>query len=500
LSEAKGKPKQMYDITKQIIQNYIPYKFDSALYYIEQNLILARYLNNVKMLNETLLLLSQILSDGGVYVEALDVTANINRSALSAHLLRNYYYNSLKLYSKLKDNSITTKNKQKYNKLYQCYSDSLMQASYPESEWYLELAEKKLRDSRQMEACLDINTKRLSKCQMNSRTYSFVTYERSLIYQIMGKTKLQKKFLILSAMSDIRSSTMDNASLRLLATLLYKEKNVDRPYQYIQFAFDDAEFFNSPLRLLEISNTLAIINQTYQAKTESQKAKFYNLLIVISILGLFTMFAMLLIYWQKRKLIIIRRDLQLANKQLKELNDHLNSTNDKLQAVNKELAESNHVKEQYIGNFISICSNYIDKLDKFRKLVNMQITSHKLNELFEYTKSRTLIENELKEFYENFDNAFLSIYPDFVEEFNALLVEDERISLKKGELLNVELRIFALIRLGILSSSNIAGLLRYSVNTIYNYRVKIKNKAIVPREDFEKILLKIGTFNKIAPV
>ena len=182
--------------------------------------------------------------------------------------------------------------------------------------------------------------------------------------------------------------------------------------------------------------------------------------------------------------------------QLKELNENLNTSNEKLNSLNIELAESNHVKEQYIGNFIGICSNYIDKLDNYRRVVNKQIASHKVAELFEYTKSKSLIDDELKEFYENFDNTFLSIYPNFVEELNALLIEEEHIPLKKGELLNTELRIFALIRLGISDSSKIAGLLRYSVNTIYNYRVKIKNKSIVPREDFENLVMKIGIFTK----
>ncbi len=500
LKEAKGKPEQIYYITTQIIQDYIPYTFDSALYYINQNLLLSKNVNNIKMLSETRLLLTKILSSSGQYKEALDVIEDIKRSTLSGDMLKQYYSSFLTVYSELGYYSIVKEKKQKYDKLYQCYADSLVQILDPESEGYLVLKEKRYRDSRQMDACMEINTKRLSKCHIGDRTYSLVTFERSLNYEIMGKPELQKKFLILSAMSDIKACIMDNASLTSLAKLLYKQKDIDRPHEYIQFAFGDAVFFNSRLRFIAISNILPVINQAYQAKTDSQKAKLHDLLIIISILSVTVLLGMIFIYRQKQKLTIARTDLELVNQQLKELNGYLNSSNDMLQTVNNELAESNHVKELYIGNFISICSNYIDKLDKFRKFVNTHITTHNLNELFEYTKSKSLIEAELKEFYENFDNTFLSIYPNFVEKFNALLIEDERILLKKGELLTIELRIFALIRLGITDSSNIAGLLRYSVNTIYNYRVKIKNKAIVPREDFEKFVKKIGVFNNKSAV
>jgi hypothetical protein len=507
LKGAEGNQEQKYYITKKIIQNYISYNSDSAMYYIDINLILCRNLNNVKMVDETKLFLTEILSTTGQYTEALETISEINRKTLPSDLLSEYYYRFGVVYSDLERNGKYKKKKEEYIRLYNCYADSLLNIGDTASDHYLEFMGRRLRDSLKMEAALDLNLKRLSKYTLGSRNYSIAAFDRSINYWIMGNIELRKKFLILSAISDIKSSSTDNFTLPLLATILFKEKDVNLSHKYIQVAFNDAVLFNSSIRFTEIANILQIIDKDYQVKTESQKSKLYNLLIVISVLSIVILFTLLFIYWQKRKLTAARKDLQLVNKQLKELNEHLNltnerlnSTNDKLEALNNELAESNHVKEQYIGNFISICSNYIDKLDQYRKFVNAKITTHKLNELHEYTKSRTLIDNELKEFYANFDNTFLNIYPNFVEEFNALLAEDERIMLKKGELLSVELRIFALIRLGISESTNIAVLLRYSVQTIYNYRLKFKNKAIVPREEFENIVRKIGSFNKTKPV
>ena len=167
-----------------------------------------------------------------------------------------------------------------------------------------------------------------------------------------------------------------------------------------------------------------------------------------------------------------------------------------LKDFNFRLSESNHVKEEYIGRFMTLCSTYIDKLEAYRRMVNKKLQSGQSAELYKITRASNITEEELKEFYQNFDTTFLFLYPDFVAEFNALLVDEEHIVLKKGELLNTELRIFALIRLGISDSSKIAEFLRYSVNTIYNYRAKVKNKAKISRDDFESQVMQIGSFSK----
>ena len=162
-----------------------------------------------------------------------------------------------------------------------------------------------------------------------------------------------------------------------------------------------------------------------------------------------------------------------------------------LTSTNAELSESNQIKEEYIARFIKLCSTYIDRLDAYRRMVNKKISGGQIAELLKITRSQDALDEELEELYVNFDTAFLHLFPDFVRKFNELLQNDAQIILKKGELLNTELRIFALIRLGIDDSSQIAEFLRYSVNTIYNYRAKVKNKACVSRDDFEKLVEQI---------
>ena len=197
-----------------------------------------------------------------------------------------------------------------------------------------------------------------------------------------------------------------------------------------------------------------------------------------------------------RKLSAARKELSFANEQLNNLNHELSATNNQIKHTNETLVEANLIKEEYIGRYMDQCSVYIDKLDGYRRLLNKTAAAGKMQDLLNALKSKQFIEDELEFFYTNFDSTFLQLFPTFVEEFNSLLIDNEETQLKQGELLNTELRIFALIRLGIKDSVKISHFLRYSLSTIYNYRTKVKNKAIGVREDFESNVLKIGTFTK----
>ena len=184
-----------------------------------------------------------------------------------------------------------------------------------------------------------------------------------------------------------------------------------------------------------------------------------------------------------------REHLKTANLQLKDLNEKLSFTNSDLKRLYEELSAVDTIKEQYIGTFLNLYSEYIDKLNVYRKTVKKYIITNRTKDLLELTKSKKIVEDELKIFYDNFDKSFLHIYPNFIKNLNALLKEDERIVVKE-EILNTELRIYALIRLGITNSAKIAKILRYSVNTIYNYRVKIKNSAL-NRDEFDELVKRI---------
>ena len=196
-------------------------------------------------------------------------------------------------------------------------------------------------------------------------------------------------------------------------------------------------------------------------------------------------------YKQVKRLVKTRKELCHSNQQLEKLNADLQQMNQNLEEANLNLEEANLIKEEYIAHFFNLCSAYIDKIENYRKLLYKKASKHQFDDLTKVLKSTTVVEQELEELYKNFDTIFLNIYPHFVTHFNALLEEGEQILPKKGELLNTELRIFALIRLGITDSNKIAEFLRYSLRTVYNYRTKVRNKAKGERDAFEEKVKRI---------
>lgn len=487
---------EAYTLTGHLIKEYIPYKFSAALHYITQNIALAKKMGNAYNLYKAQIQLADILSTSGNYTEAADVLGQVNRNNLPQDLVNNYYYTQMWLNYRLRFYSPVEEIKQKYTARYNAYADSLVARVDPKSELYLSIAETRFREAGQYLKTREANLKRLAMVKPGVRNYSSITFFLAQSYLPENNTNGYKKYLILSALSDIRASVKDNASLTELAIQLFKEGDIERAHAYINFAFEDASFYNSRLRLASLSNILPLINKAYDTAIQKQKSKLQTSLIVISLLVFLLLFTLVYIWRQLKNLSRARHNLQLANTQLQELNQQLVGANTQLNGLYNELSETNRVKEYYIGNLLNVCSEYLDKLDVYRKTVKKMIVAKQVAELFERTKSSQLIDEEIELFYKNFDTIFLHIYPDFVEQLNSMLLEDERITLKKGELLNTELRIFALIRLGITDSSKIAKLLRYSVNTIYNYRVKIKNKAAVSRDDFEELITKIGSFSR----
>lgn len=477
--------REKYLIINEIIDEYEFYSFDKALEYLEKNIKIAETLNNDIFLNKSKLSLSLLLVDSGRYKESIDVLNEIKRDSLPASLINNYYIAYKEGYSGLSYNTTVVRSKAYYSKLYTAYQDSLLLRLDPNSEESLRLKEKQFRDSRQLSEALKINSQRLKNVQMGSRGFSLITFERSLLYELKHDKVNQKKYLILSAMSDIEASVKDSASMGVLASIMFQEGDIERAHRYINFSFDDANFYNSQLRYVNIANNLPMITKAYNERSAKQKEKLKNYLIFISILAGFLSIAIYLVFKQVRKVADARNKLKLVNEQLQDSNLKLNNSNKELKQLYLELSESDKVKEYYVGTFLNLYSEYIDKLDVYRKLVRKYIVTNKTQELLELTKSKQVVGAEIKLFYKNFDESFLHIHPNFIAEVNKLLVPEGQLIVKKGEALNTELRILALIRLGITNSSKISKILRYSVNTIYNYRVKVRNNAIGDRNSFE---------------
>ena len=462
-SKKKGSLKERYKINNEIYKEYLYYNFDNAIKYIENNIQLAYELKNDTFINESKLKLGLLLVNTGRYKESIDILNEIVRTTLAESLLDNYYVAYNEGYSGLAYNTAVKSSKSNYLQLYLTYRDSLYSRLNPDSEKALRIKERDYRDNRNLKLALEVNNQRLSKVHKDSRLYSLITFERSLIYELEGDILEQKKHLIVSAISDIKASVKDNASIGTLAKILFIEGDLDRAHRYINLSYDDAEFYNSKLRFVNISNSMPLINKAYEDKTAKQKERLQRSLVLISLLTAFLLIAVYFIYKQVRKISFARNELKIANEDLKK--------------IYNELSEVDKVKEHYIGSFINLYSEYISKLDVYRKLVSKYVNANQMNALLKLSKSKQLIDEELEIFNKNFDSSFLHIYPNFADSVNKLLQDDKQILIEDISKLNTELRILALIKLGIISSSKIAKILRYSVNTIYNYRAAIKNMA-----------------------
>lgn len=493
-------PEQRYDINLKLYNEYKTYISDSAIYYARENTTIAKRLNNPVWSYESELDLVSLYIVAGMYIEAIDILKSINNKNLPDWLLIKYYDCYKQLYNYYSNNNLYTRIYVEKSKLYR---DSLLNVLDKKSNHYKIVYAEKLYDENKLTEARQILQDILNQTESDTHEKAVLAYALANIYKKEGSIGLQKHYYAISAICDIKNAIKENASMQALASVLYETGEVERAYHCIKSSMEDAMFCNARLRTYEVSQIFPIIDSAYQENVNKQKLELQLFLILVSILSIFLIIAIIYVYRQMKRVARIRKELYHTNVKLNELNTDLQSTinqlndvNKELSDVNNELSEANQIKEAYIGHFLDLCSTYINKLEKYQNTLNKKAVEKKLDELYKILKSREMIDNELKELYENFDNIFLHLYPNFVEEFNSLLVRDGQFILKPNELLNVELRIFALIRLGITDSSKIASFLHYSANTIYSYRTRVRNKAAVPREEFESMVMKIGIIKK----
>jgi len=485
-------PEQEYELNHELAEQYKKYIIDSAIYYTEKNLQIATALNDTGLVSKANLELSQLYSTAGMYIEAKNILNSICRETLPDELLPFYFETNSLFYGHYAQSN----DRYIYFRQNELYRDSLLMVLDSSSLYYKITYASKLLHEKHLDVAEEQLLHIFNQISEQSPDYAIVAYLLGIIYQMKDDTDLQKKYMALSAIVDIRNSIKDNASIQSLALIYYKSDKIDQAYKFMKSAIDDIDFCHVRFRSIELSSVYSIINTAYLEKEAKQKRELQLYLLLISILSLFLIIAISYVYKQMRKVSKIQNELFATNLKLTELNQSISSSNDQLQRVNAQLLESNHIKETYIAHFFDMCSTYIDTLEDYRKMLNKKAVNNQHKELFEILKSTILVEDERKKLYGAFDNIFLNLYPTFVENFNSLLNSEGQVLLKPGELLNTELRIFALIRLGITDSTKIAGFLRCSLRTIYNYRSKARNNAVVSRDEFEETVMKIGVISE----
>lgn len=478
---------EKYNINYNLFIAYEKYNCDSALKYLNCALINSKNLTNKSLEVKAKLNLIFLYSSSGAFEEGIELLNSISANQLSDELKLQYFITCESLYGELKRIASEKQNIEKYEIKRKLFEDSILLVAPYHNERALKIREASYLSSKKYDKALKINNYRLNKTPKNDPKFSIIAFDRFLIEREMQNFEGEKKYLILSVICDIQNAVRDNASLSSLANILHSEGEFERAYKYIKIVQEDVAFYHARLRFIQVSSVMPIIEESFRIKSESQKKIIISTLFVISGLAGILLLSLLFIAKQKRKLSTAKNNLQ-------QLNDDLLNLNEELHKLNHELSMVNQIKEEYIGQFLKICSVYIDKMDLMRRSVIKNISSNKNQETLKSIYSEELIDKEILEFYKHFDTVFLNIFPSFIDDFNDLLIDSERIVLKKNELLNVELRIFALIRLGITDITQIAKLLRYSVNTIYNYRAKVKNKVKSSRDEFETTIMNIGAY------
>ena len=476
-----------YAIEKELFAGYQSFVVDSALLYAQKKLSLAQRLNDAEELSYSYLDVASMLIKGGNYKEANEMLQRLNVRNASSNL-RNYYYTvNQDLYTTLQTVSLTANERKLYNEKSSLYKDSILSLKLDPSVW---VVTDRMMDKHRYKDALQILLKEYPTLNVDDRRMAYVAYSISDIYRLMGNREKEKQYLIVSAIADIKSAVKEYISLRRLATLLYEDGDIERSYLYMKRALEDAIYCNARLRVIEVSDIMPIINKAYEDKTQREKHVTLLALVSISVLSLMLIGLVFLLRRQMKKLSITQRALRDKNAELYKLNDVLSKTNDALSESNDSLSEASRIKDMYIAQFMTECSTYIDKMELYRKQLRKVATTGSKTELLDILKSPTFIEKEVDAFFATFDATFLSLFPNFVHDFNQLLLPESQVVNKKDKRLNTELRICALIRLGISDNERLAAFLRCSKATIYSYRSRTRLKSLQP-DLFEEQLMNL---------
>ena len=481
---------------------YYVYKFDSAMTYANKGMALAIKRNDKHYMTLFYIHLAEILTLGGMYSEAVNHLDDIDRSTVETDMLFKLYYSYFSVYSYWSDYC----NDQVFSPLYrEKANDYLRQAMQYASEndplYKFYQGERIVYLEPDSEKARKFYLSVMDTSPEGSRIYAMASYALAGNYMVGGDEDKYEEYLVKASLSDLKSCTMENLALQTLAVFLFQkgEENIERAERYINVSMEDAKFYNNRLRILEISRNLPQIMTSYQDVTERQNRHLRYAIGFISLLVIGLLLNSYYIYRQNRKLNVRRYELAESNNQLTDLNAQLAESNqqqadlnNQLQELNQRLVYTNKHREGLASIYIDLCAKYIDKLAKYQTLVKRKIKAHKEQELLQTISSTRISEEDAATFLTRFDKAFLELYPTFVEEFNALLTEDGRIQQKSPHTLTTELRTFALIRLGVKSTADIAGLLFLSNQTIYNCRSVTKNKAI-NKETFDDDVMHLCT-------
>lgn len=485
---------KMYE---RLVNEYTPYILDSAFVYTQKSIDLAVHTNDTASCKKFQIIKARLLIFRGFYIEAKEILDDMSVPPSDRQL--NYLYNCAQcaLYFNLKLSGRGTEYDMRYDKLFHKYLDNTLLYSTQKDAQYYYLKGAQLAysngDLKEIEASLG---KAMSQLKPDSRLYGLSAFLMSKVYGKHHQPELQERYLLLAAISDVMSASKESMSLQEVALSLYKH-DVRKAQRYINVSLNDANVFSSKLRRIELYSNMHTILSAYNHALENTGK--WHIILTLSIIVL-----LLVIVWgamrikrnnnllkqNEKNLTAQTEQLNATNSKQKEANDELVKYNDALVKSNDKFEQINAKREYMAKSYISLCYQYIEKLESQRKMVIRKIKANQQKELLSILSSSKRTAEENHNFFSQFDSIFLSLYPTFVEELNTLLTPEAQVELKENNELTPSLRVAALIRLGVTESSMIAGILSYSPQTIYNYRSALKNGAI-DKDSFEENLQRL---------
>ena len=462
-AESLREPAGLFQAYLDVAREYRYFDSDSTIAYIEKAREVARLSGEREAWARAGIQSARMLTVVGYYQEAIDRLSGIDRNDISQPVLGEYYEAmSLLYYELFHFDGSRLEFRDKYEKFYDSYLDSVAMTVPPDSEYGLRAREKKAYYAGDAAAAMKYNEQRMAIAAKGTIAESFVYFERSLIYRDLVRSDDDYiTCLLMAAIIDLENSNQDVAAFTQLVSGLMDVVDVRILDKMSKYSYDTMLKFRSRTRRLIGTDMIIETDEILRRQLLSQKRQLTWSLAMLSVLSV--ILVAVLCYLG----VLIRKG----------------------RIMNRRLEQSNRISNSYIASFFELYSSYIDRLISFRSRVNTSLRRGNTAYVIELTNpSRDITNDELKHMYDSFDTAFLDIFPTFVEDINSMLKPECQIEVKDKGKLNTELRIFALIRLGVTDSSRISELLHYSIKTVYNKRSGINSKLAVPRQKFEKAL------------
>ncbi|MGI4865387.1 MAG: DUF6377 domain-containing protein [Janthinobacterium lividum] len=496
LHAAKANEAACFDLGLRIYGEYQVFKYDSAFAYSLRLAALARRLRSPAKLQTARTKLALALRSAGLFKDAFDTLKAINSHQLPTSDKVDFY----EIYSVVCIELAEYEPNTYYYPLYlgkaYAYADTSAHYASPNSYRHLSRLLFQAREQHNLRAGVAIYTK-LQNLTLTAHQVAITACTLAKLYEHAGQPEPAFRLMTLAAINDLKSATKEGIALYQVANYCYQRGDLERASRYIGEARKAAAFFNARQRLIQMAPLSSLIDGQKIALAESQRQQAKTYTLAVSLLTVLVLGFACISYMQLRRLRRAGALLAASNRELHENNDKLQILNDKQQQLNQKLRdlnqglnEANHLKEEYIGYYFNNTARYIDKLEGLKKKLGTLLATKQLA-----TAQRLVEEIDIKsertDLFKGFDTVFVQLFPNFVTEFNALFTEADRIHLAEAQLLNTELRIFALIRLGITDSEQISRILGYSIHTVYAYKTRVKNRSFLPNEAFEARVLAI---------